>query len=51
MSHQQNDWRKLKVGDKLRLLCVPEADLKQREDELATGAEMAAGRPTQSNEF
>jgi hypothetical protein len=41
MSHQRNDWRKLKVGDKVRLLCVPEADLKQREHEVASGAEMA----------
>jgi hypothetical protein len=34
-------WRNLRVGDRVRLLCVPEADLLQRERELRDGAEMA----------
>jgi hypothetical protein len=34
-------WRELRVGDRVRLLCVPEADLLQRERELRDGAEMA----------
>jgi hypothetical protein len=34
-------WRTLKPGDRVRLICVPEADLKQREHEIANGAEMA----------
>lgn len=37
----KNDWRTLKAGDKIRLLCVPEADLEQRKQELQSGAEMA----------
>ncbi len=35
------DRTKLKVGDRIRLLRVPDADLAQRERELAAGAEMA----------
>ena len=35
------DWRKLRAGDRVRLLRVPEADLRQREQELCDGAEMA----------
>ncbi len=31
------NWKKLKIGDKLRLLKVPEADLRQREREIAAG--------------
>lgn len=34
-------WRTLRVGDRIRLLRVPTADLRQREDELRRGAEMA----------
>jgi hypothetical protein len=33
-------WRKLQIGDRVRLLRVPESDLRQRERELRTGAEM-----------
>jgi hypothetical protein len=36
-----NPPRNLRVGDRIRILCVPEADLKQRDDEIARGAEMA----------
>lgn len=36
-----NDWRTLRSGDRVRLLCVPEADLRQREDEIRRSAEMA----------
>jgi hypothetical protein len=32
--------KELKVGDRIRLLCVPEADLRQRERELREGVEM-----------
>ena len=32
---------KLQVGDRIRILRVPDADLKQRDDEVARGAEMA----------
>ena len=35
------NWRTLKPGDRIRLLCVPESDLQQRERELWDGAEMA----------
>jgi len=35
------DWRKLKPGDRIRLLTVPLSDLKQRAHELSVGAEMA----------
>ena len=35
------NWRTLKAGDRIRLLCVPESDLQQRERELRDGAEMA----------
>jgi hypothetical protein len=35
------DHRKLRVGDRIRLLTVPKADLDQRERELREGAEMA----------
>lgn len=35
------DWRSLRVGDRVRLLRVPGADLAQRERELRDGAEMA----------
>jgi hypothetical protein len=35
------NWRTLKPGDRIRLLCVPESDLRQRERELQDGAEMA----------
>lgn len=34
-------WRTLKPGDRIRLLCVPDSDLRQREQELLNGAEMA----------
>jgi hypothetical protein len=34
-------WRQLRVGDRVRLLRVPAADLRQREQELRDGAEMA----------
>jgi hypothetical protein len=34
-------WRTLKAGDRIRLICVPESDLQQRERELQDGAEMA----------
>ncbi|WP_428306594.1 hypothetical protein [Lacipirellula sp.] len=34
-------WRTLKPGDRIRLLRVPDSDLRQREQELLTGAEMA----------
>jgi hypothetical protein len=32
-------WRQLRVGDRVRLLCVPESDLRQRERELRDGVE------------
>lgn len=35
------DHTKLRVGDRIHLLTVPECDRAQRERELATGAEMA----------
>lgn len=35
------NWRTLKPGECIRLLCVPESDLRQRERELRDGAEMA----------
>jgi hypothetical protein len=35
------EWRKLRVGDRVRLLRVPENDLTQRESELRDGKEMA----------
>jgi hypothetical protein len=35
------DWRKLRPGDRVRLLCVPDADLRQREEEVCRGTEMA----------
>lgn len=35
------NWRTLKPGEHIRLLCVPESDLQQRERELQVGAEMA----------
>jgi hypothetical protein len=31
----------LRVGDRIRILRVPEGDLRQRENELASGSEMA----------
>lgn len=36
-----DDWRALKPGDRIRLLSVPESDLKQREEEIRRGIEMA----------
>jgi hypothetical protein len=33
-------WRQLRVGDRVRLLRVPESDLRQRERELRDGVEM-----------
>ena len=36
-----NPPKNLHVGDRIRILSVPDADLKQREDEIARGAEMA----------
>jgi hypothetical protein len=33
------DRTKLKIDDRIRLLCVPVADVKQREEEIASGAE------------
>jgi hypothetical protein len=36
-----NPPKNLHVGDRIRILRVPEADLKQRNDEIARGAEMA----------
>lgn len=35
------NWRTLKPGDRIRLVCVPESDLQQRKRELRDGAEMA----------
>jgi hypothetical protein len=35
------DHTELRVGDRIRLLAVPECDLRQREREIATNAEMA----------
>ena len=35
------NWRTLKPGERIRLLCVPVSDLRQRERELQDGAEMA----------
>jgi hypothetical protein len=34
-------WRTLRAGDRVRLLRVPESDLRQREQELHDGAKMA----------
>jgi hypothetical protein len=34
-------WRTLKPGDRIRLLRVPDSDLRQREQELLSSAEMA----------
>lgn len=34
------DPKTLAIGDRIRILSVPESDLRQREDELATGGEM-----------
>jgi hypothetical protein len=36
-----DNWRKLRAGDRVRLLRVPEADLRQRKEEVRRGAEMA----------
>jgi hypothetical protein len=36
-----DNWRKLRAGDRVRLLRVPESDLLQREEEVRRGAEMA----------
>ena len=36
-----NDWRTLRAGDRIRLLRVPEADLRQREEELRSNSPMA----------
>jgi hypothetical protein len=36
-----NPPKNVRVGDHIRILRVPDADLKQREDEIARGAEMA----------
>ena len=36
-----NPPKNIHVGDQIRILRVPDADLKQREDELARSAEMA----------
>jgi hypothetical protein len=35
------NWRALRAGDRVRLLRVPESDLRQREEELRRGADMA----------
>jgi hypothetical protein len=35
------DWKSLKVGDRIRLLCVPRADLEQRAEEVRRGTQMA----------
>ena len=35
------DSKHLKVGDRIRILRVPDADLHQRENEIAAGSEMA----------
>ena len=35
------DPKTLRVGDRIRILRVPESDLRQRENEIATGSEMA----------
>jgi hypothetical protein len=35
------DWKSLKVGDRIRLLCVPKADLEQRAEEFRRSAQMA----------
>jgi hypothetical protein len=35
------NWRTLRAGDRVRLLRVPDADLRQRQEELSRGAEMA----------
>jgi hypothetical protein len=35
------NWRKLRAGDRVRLLRVPESDLRQRDDEVRRGAEMS----------
>jgi hypothetical protein len=35
------DHNALKLGDRIRISCVPAADLQQREQELRDGAEMA----------
>ena len=34
------NWRELRVGDRVRLLCVPARDLDQREREIREGIEM-----------
>jgi hypothetical protein len=34
-------WQELRAGDRVRLLLVPESDLRQREEEVRRGAEMA----------
>jgi hypothetical protein len=36
------EWKTLKAGDRVRLLCVPKSDLKQREHEISVGAEEAS---------
>lgn len=35
------DWKSLKAGDRIRLLRVPGADARQREQELRNGAQLA----------
>ena len=35
------NWRTLKPGERIRLLCVPESDLQQRDRELRVGVEEA----------
>jgi hypothetical protein len=35
------DWRTLKIGDRIRLLGVPAADLRQRDEEIAIGSKDA----------
>ena len=35
------DTNRLKIGDRIRILSVPEADLRQREREIEEGTEMA----------
>ena len=34
------NWRTLRAGERIRLLCVPESDLRQRKRELCDGVEM-----------
>ena len=36
-----NNWKSLRKGDRIRLLRVPESDLRQRDDEVQRGAELA----------